>query len=214
MNLRNFNRMLMVPLTAAIAYSPAIAGTTKKYSVNQEVMLTNAEEGRTLRLSGYGDLGSGYSVFGFIDSFGSVTSTQNTYGELHGWKNISGPISGQAEINSSLRGPPIFRTGSKVRITTPKGTYADVKVLPLNVSTEDGFLDETLIGFYGSANFGKWYIEDWIDHVIRYGEPPSTIGELTVGRYVNDNFLLQAQLAKDTNSPGLAAKIGGRYKIF
>ena len=201
-----------LPLTA-LTYSP-IKAAEKNYSVNQDVMLTGAEEGRTLRLSGYGNVGKGCSIFGFLDSFGPVTSTQNTYGELHLSRGFRGPISGQAEINGGLKGPYVFRIGPKVKIPTPKGTYADLKILPLNTSTEDGILNEAQIGLFGSAEFGRWYLSNWTDHTMSPNREPSTLTEFTAGRQINSNFSLQSQAAKDVNSPGWTFRIGGRYKMF
>ncbi len=208
-------KSVLVPLVLVmLGNAPAKADEpAKNYSVSQDVMLTGAEEGRTLRLSGYGAVGN-YNVYGVMDSFGPKTSTQNTYGELHLSKGVNRGLLYQTEVNSGLKGPVVFRTGPKIKLPTPKNTYADVKVLPLNVSTENGLLNETQIGFYGSANLGKWYAEDWIDHTVRYGEAPFTLGELTIGRQIGDNFSLQTQAAKDVNSSGWALRLGGRYKIF
>ena len=119
-NLSKIFGLVLVPLTAAVITNADVKAqdTTKvkNYSLSGETMLTSSPEGRTLRLSGvYADSLKGYNIFGFMDSFGPVTSTKNTYGEIHLSKNILEPVSSQVELNSGLSGPATFRFGPKIK---------------------------------------------------------------------------------------------------
>ncbi len=163
-----------------------------------------------LTVSGLHERGKN-SLSGFLDIYGHGI---NDYGELYYRRSLKGPNL-QAEVNGGNGVPPIFRTGTIFDIVKKERIYANVKILPLNVSTKSGLLREMQTGPYVSANLGKGFsLESWLDFTFDYdGSKSSVLTTTTLKRNMGKKWYLQGIASRKVYSGGWDFGLGVGYKI-
>lgn len=170
-----------------------------------------AKESKVLRFDGSYNK-RGFSTFGFLDFLGK--SFDSYYGELYLRQNPSRSTGVQFEINGGSGFGPVYRAGYIADMPMPESAYMNVKILPLNV-TSNGISKQFQIGIFGSIRLPKgFYLEDWTDYTIEKGAKLSVLTEFTGGKHITKNFALQGQAAYNVGSPCCAFRAGGRYKLF
>lgn len=153
------------------------------------------------------------NVFGFIDGYGP--KTENYYTEIYGRRDFAERTGIQLELNDGKDIPGAFRVGAIFDIPNlPKRVYANVKILPVNVTGSE-VTHEVQIGHFTSIELGKgWHFEHWVDFNLGKTEAPKVISEATATKKIKGRWYAVFRASYKVNTEGFGFRAGFRYKMF